>query len=120
MKKDYNPLLDKSFAFAVRIVKACHYLQKEHKEYALSRQLVKAGTSIGANSEEAQAGQSKKDFEAKLQIAYKEAKETHYWIRLLVATNYFEPKLGNSLIQDCEELLKIIVSILKSSRQKRK
>lgn len=117
MKEKSNPLLDKSYAFAIRIVKAYQYLCTEHREYNLSKQLLRCGTSIGANSSEAQGGQSKKDFAAKIQIAYKEAKETHFWIRLLRDTNYFEPKLANSLLKDCEELLRIIASILKSSRK---
>jgi len=82
MKKD-NVLQEKSYAFAIRIVNAYKYLVEDKKEYVLSKQLLRCGTSIGANTEEAIGGQSEKDFYAKLNIVYKEARETHYWIRLL-------------------------------------
>ncbi len=85
-----NILLDKSFAFAIRVVKACKYLSEEKKEFVISKQFLRSGTSIGANCEEAVGGQSKADFVSKISIAYKEARETKYWIRLLYATNYFE------------------------------
>ncbi len=83
-----NILLDKSFAFAIRVVKAYKYLVEEKKEFVISKQLSRSGTSIGANSEEAVGGQSKADFVAKLSIGYKEARETKYWIRLLEAIDY--------------------------------
>ncbi len=87
MKKD-NVVQEKSYAFAIRIVKVYQYLCAEKKEFVLSKQLLRCGTSIGANIEEAIGGQSKKDFFAKLTISYKEARETHYWIRLLPDTEY--------------------------------
>lgn len=87
-----NIIQIKSYAFAVRIVKVYQYLCEEKKEYVLSKQLLRSGTSIGANIEEAIGGQSGKDFYAKLTIAYKEARETHYWIRLLTDTNYLSKK----------------------------
>ena len=118
MKKD-NVVQIKSYAFAVRIVKACQYLNNEKKEFILSKQLLRSGTSIGANIEEAIGGQSDKDFFAKLTIAYKEARETHYWIRLLKDTNYLNEDEANSLITDIEELLKIIGSIQKTMRENR-
>lgn len=90
---------------------------QEKKEFVLSRQILKSGTSIGANSEEAQGAQSKKDFVAKVFIAYKEAKETHYWLRLFRDTNLLDKKLTTSLLKDCNELIRIIVAILKSSKQ---
>ena len=83
-----NIIQIKSYAFAVRIVKVYKYLCEEKKEYVLSKQLLRSGTSIGANIEEAIGGQTDKDFFAKLTIAYKEARETHYWIRLLTDTDY--------------------------------
>jgi len=111
-----NQLLTKSYAFSIRIIKCYQYLNKEVKCYDIARQLLKSGTSIGANSEEAQGGHSKKDFIAKIQIAYKEARETYYWLRLLRDTELLNPKLSASLIKDCDELLRILVAILKSSK----
>ena len=117
MKND-NVLQIKSFAFAVKIVKVCQLLVEDRKEFVLSKQLLKAGTSVGANVEESIGGQSEKDFYAKLSISYKEARETHYWIRLLTATDYLSKEKGESLLQDAEELLKIIGSIQKTLRSK--
>ena len=115
MKAD-NIVRDKSYAFAVRIVKVYKYLCEEKKEYTLSKQLLRSGTSIGANIEEAIGGQSRKDFFAKLTIAYKEARETHYWVRLLTDTDYISQEQSRSLLNDSEELLKIIGSIQKTIR----
>lgn len=112
--KESNVVKEKSYAFAVRIVKACRHLVEEKKEYVLSKQLLRSGTSIGANVEEAIGGQSAKDFFAKLSISYKEARETHYWIRLLTDTEYLTPNQSESLLQDADELLKIIGSIIKT------
>ncbi len=111
-----NLIVTKSFVFAVRIVKLCRKLTSEHKEYVLSKQLLRCGTSIGANVEEAVGGISKKEFAAKLQIAYKEARETKYWLRLMVETDFLEKEETESLLADCEELIRIIVAILKSSK----
>ncbi|MNS37011.1 hypothetical protein D3C72_692110 [compost metagenome] len=113
-----NVIQVKSYAFAVRIVKVYQYLCEEKKEYVLSKQLLRSGTSIGANIEEAIGGQSDKDFFAKLTIAYKEARETHYWIRLLTDTNYISKKENESLLNDINELLRIIGSIQKTLRSK--
>ncbi|MNG06114.1 hypothetical protein D3C84_893370 [compost metagenome] len=113
-----NVIQIKSYAFAVRIVKVYQYLCEEKKEYVLSKQLLRSGTSIGANIEEAIGGQSDKDFFAKLTIAYKEARETHYWIRLLTDTNYISKKENESLLNDINELLRIIGSIQKTLRSK--
>ncbi|MDQ1769485.1 four helix bundle protein [Labilibaculum sp. A4] len=115
MKKD-NIVQQKSYQFAVRIVKTCKYLQQEKKEYILSKQLLRSGTSIGANIEEAIGGQSEKDFFAKLTISYKEARETHYWIRLLGDTGYLTKEECQSLLSDTDELLRIIGSIQKTIR----
>ena len=111
-----NILLEKSFAFAIRVVKAYKYLVEEKKEIVLSKQCLRSGTSIGANSEEAVGGQSKADFISKLAIAYKEARETRYWIRLLNATEYFDNTQTKSLLDDVEELLKIIGRIQITSK----
>ncbi|MEQ1827607.1 MAG: four helix bundle protein [Pirellula sp.] len=115
--KENNVVREKSYAFAVRIVKAGRHLVDEKKEYVLSKQLLRSGTSIGANVEEAIGGQSGKDFFAQLSIAYKEARETHYWIRLLSDTEFLTTNQSESLLKDADELLKIIGSILKSLRE---
>jgi four helix bundle protein len=112
-----NVIQKKSFDFAVRIVNAYKYLQTEKKEFVLSKQILRSGTSIGANVEEAIGGQSKKDFIAKTSISYKEARETIYWIKLLVATGYLEKDLAQSLLDDAEELSKTLSSILLTSKQ---
>jgi len=111
-----NIIQKKSYDFAVEIVKTCVYLQKENKEYVLSKQLLRSGTSIGANVEEAIGGQSRKDFYAKMTIAYKEAREAHYWIRLLFDTDYLPYDKKQELIAQCDEILKIIGSIQKTIR----
>lgn len=115
MKKD-NVVQDKSYAFAVKIVKTCSTIMKQQNEYILSKQLIRSGTSVGANIEEAIGGQSRKDFFAKLTISYKEARESHYWIRLLNDTGYLEKEKTTELLKDCDELLRIIGSIQKSIR----
>jgi four helix bundle protein len=111
-----NVIQIKSYAFAVKIVNICKFLQAEKKEYILSKQLIRSGTSIGANIEEAIGGQSRKDFFAKLTISYKEARETKYWIRLLTDTNYLTKEQTAPLLEDIEELLRIIGSIQKTIR----
>ncbi len=113
-----NLVRDKSYAFAIRIVKLYKYLGDEKKEFILSKQLLRSGTSIGANIEEAIGGQSEKDFSAKLTIAYKETRETHYWIRLLTDTDYLTKEQSESLLINVEELLKIIGSIQKTMKNK--
>lgn len=115
MKSD-NVIQIKSYAFAIRIVKAFKYLSEEKREFVLSKQLLRSGTSIGANIEEAIGGQSDKDFFAKITISYKEARETKYWIRLLKDTDYLTKEEAESLLIDIEELLRIIGSIQKTLR----
>lgn len=112
-----NIVQQKSFAFAIKIVNAYKYLQTEKKEFVLSKQLLRSATSIGANVEEAIGGQSKKDFISKISISYKEARETKYWLKLLEATNYLETQESKTLLDDAEELCKILSSILVSSKQ---
>jgi four helix bundle protein len=111
-----NVIQIKSYAFAIKIVNICKFLQAQKKEYILSKQLIRSGTSIGANIEEAIGGQSRKDFFAKLTISYKEARETKYWIRLLTDTNYLTKEQTAPLLEDIEELLRIIGSIQKTIR----
>lgn len=116
MKED-NAIQVKSFAFAVRSVNLYKYLIESKKEFVLSKQLLRSATSIGANVEEAIGAQSKADFLAKMGIAYKEARETHYWIRLLKETNFLNEKEAESVINDVDELLKIIGKIQVSTKQ---
>ncbi|MDR0830259.1 MAG: four helix bundle protein [Prevotellaceae bacterium] len=111
-----NVVKDKSFAFALRIIKMYKFLV-EHKEYVLSKQVLRSGTSIGANIEEANSAQSKKDFIAKISISLKEAKETHYWLRLLHGSNYINELMFNSILTDCEEIIALLTTIIKSSRK---
>ena len=111
-----NIILIKTYNFALRIIELYKYLSEEKREYTLSKQILRSGTSIGANSEEAVGSISKKDFRAKFFISYKEARETHYWIRLLADTNFINSQMKESLIKDIEELLKIIGSIQKTIR----
>ena len=117
MKAD-NTIQTKSYAFALRIVKLYRYLCDEKKKYVLSKQIVRSGTSIGANGEEAIGGQSNKDFLSKMSIAYKEARETHYWLRLLRDSDILDVKPAESIIEDCEELLKLSGSIIRTTKQK--
>jgi len=115
MKKD-NVVQTKSYTFAIRIVKVYQFLSNDKKEFVLSKQLLRCGTSIGANIEEAIGGQSSKDFYAKLTITYKEAREAHYWIRILRDTGYLSIEQSESLLDDVNELLKIIGTIQKTIR----
>lgn len=109
-----NVLRNKAFDFAVRIVNLYKYLTDKKKEFVLSKQLLRSGTSIGANVEEAIGGQSRSDFTAKLSIAYKEARESLYWIELLNKTDYLDTKETESIKMDIEEILRIIGRIRKT------
>jgi four helix bundle protein len=111
-----NVIESKSFSFAVRIVKLCRNLQSDNKEFVLSKQLLRSGTSIGANVAESQQAQSRADFISKLSIALKEAVETNYWLRLLYATDYLSSTEYSSVITDCKELEKLLTAILKTTR----
>ena len=117
MGKAGNIVQEKAFRFAVRVVRLSRFLQKEQSEYVLSKQILRSGTSIVANIEEALAGQSRKDFAAKMAIASKETRETRYWLRLLKETDYLEPRLAISLEEDSDELIKLLTSIVKSSKE---
>lgn len=112
-----NPLLEKSLRFAARIVKLNQYLIKEKHETIISKQIVRSGTSIGANANEAVFGISTADFIAKLQISLKETAETEYWLRLLILTDYIEVPLGESLLQDCLEIKRILIASLKTAKE---
>jgi len=111
-----NIIQTKTFEFAIRIINLYKFLSTEKKEFVVSKQVLRSGTSIGANVEEAIGGQSKNDFSAKLAIAYKEARETKYWLRLLHATGYIENQMFESLMNDMEEILRIIGSIQKTMK----
>ncbi len=115
MKKE-NIIQDKSKNFAIRIINLYQYLVNDKKEYVLSKQLLRSGTSIGANIKEAIRGQSKPDFYTKMSIALKEASECEYWIELLYETQYITEKQFNSINTDMTELLKLLMSITKSTR----
>ena len=112
-----NIIVTKSYSFAIRIIKLYQFLSIEKKEFVLSKQVLRSGTSIGANIEEAIGGISKKDFSAKMNIAYKEARESFYWLRLLKDTGYIDDASFQSISHDCDELLKLLYSIIKSSRK---
>ncbi len=112
-----NIILDKTYAFALQMVKLSQKLIFEKKEYVLSKQVLRSGTSIGANTEEAIGGISKKDFIHKLTIAYKEARETKYWLRLLKDSEYIEEKEFKIYFDAVEEILRILYSIINSSRK---
>lgn len=111
-------LLDKSLKFAARIVKLHKYLTKEKNEAIISKQIVRSATSIGANANEAIYGISKADFIAKLHISLKETAETEYWIRLLILSEYISETEGDSLLRDCLELKKILISTLNTTKKK--
>ena len=112
-----NIIADKSKQFALRIIKLYRYLCDEKKEYILSKQLLRSGTSIGANIREALYGQSKADFYAKLCISLKEAAETGYWLELLHESGYLDQKSFDSIYSDCTELVKLLTSITKTRRE---
>ena len=109
-------LLDKSLKFAARIIKLSNYLKEKKKETVIAKQIIRSATSIGANANEAIYGISKADFIAKLQISLKETAETEYWLRLLVLSDYISEKEGESLIADCLEIKKILISTLNTAK----
>jgi four helix bundle protein len=112
-------IVDRSFEFATRIVRLCQSLDKSPGvSRTLANQLLRSGTSVGANIEEAQAGQSKADFSSKMSIARKEARETHYWLRLLTASNIVKEDKLNDLTREADELIRILTAIVKSSAAK--
>jgi four helix bundle protein len=112
--KDNNIIATKSYAFGVRCVKLRYFLINEKREYDLSKQLLRSGTSIGANVKEALRGQSKPDFKSKMNISLKEASESEFWIELLRDTGYIDEIEAKSLLDDCIELIKILTKIVKT------
>lgn len=112
-----NVIVDKSKAFALRIIKMYRYLCKEKKEFVLSKQVLKSGTSIGANVKEAVRGQTKPDFYAKMNVALKETSETEYWLELLHESGYIDKKSFENIYKDCQELLRILTSITKTQKE---
>ncbi len=112
-----SALKNKSYAFAIRIVKLSQVLQSEKKEFVLSKQVLRSGTAISALVREAEFGQSKADFVNKLSIALKEANETAYWLCLLKDTNYIDEKIFESMESDCKELIAMLVSSIKTAKQ---
>jgi four helix bundle protein len=111
--KKKNIILEKTYDFSLRIVKMYQHLVSEHKEYVLTKQLLRSGTSIGANTAEAHGGISDADFSAKISIAYKESLETKFWIELLFDAGYITEKSFQSIYDDCDEISRILYSILK-------
>ena len=111
-----NVIVEKSKSFALRIIRLYRYLCSEKSEYILSKQLLRRGTSIGANVKEAIRGQSKADFYAKMNISLKEVSETEYWLELLHESGYIEENPFISIYEDCQELIKILVTITKSQK----
>ena len=112
-----NAIVDKTKAFALRIIKLSRYLREERGEYVLSKQVLRSGTSIGANVKEAIRGQSKPDFYAKMNIALKEASETEYWLELLVESELIESTKCFGIQEDCQEIIKLLVSITKKQKE---
>ena len=112
-----NVIVDKSKAFALRIIKMYRYLCKEKKEFVLSKQVLRSGTSIGVNVKEAVRGQTKPDFYAKMNVALKETSETEYWLELLHESDYIDKKSFENIYKDCQELLRILASITKTQKE---
>lgn len=112
-----NVLKNKSYEFALRVIKLCKYLVENKKEYILSKQLLRSGIAVGALIREAEFAQSKKDFVSKMSIALKEANETNYWIDLLKDSNYLDKKEYESINDDVKELIKMLVSSIKTSKK---
>ena len=115
--KDENIIVTKSYVFAVRCVNLYKYLCENKHDYVIGKQLMRSGTSVGANVKEAIRGVSKADFTAKLSIALKEASESEFWLELLRDTEYITQKQADSMIDDCHELLKLLISIIKSTNE---
>ena len=119
MKKKDSVLRDKSYKFAIRIVKLSQYLKQENKEFDMSKQILRSGTSIGALIREAEYAQSDADFICKFRISLKEANETAFWLSLLKDTDYMEDEMYNSLFSDCDEIISMLVSTIKTMKSKK-
>jgi four helix bundle protein len=113
----YNAIVEKSKEFALRIIRLSRYLSEERHEYVLSRQILRSGTSVGANIREATRGQSRADFYTKLTVALKEADETAYWLELLHESGYIRKDAFESMYQDCQELLRLLTAITRTLRR---
>ena len=116
LKMKENPLKDKSYQFAIRIVKLSQFLQQDKKEFVLSKQVLRSGTAVGALIREAEFGQSKADFTSKMSISLKEANETEYWLSLLKDTDFISENQFMNLQSDCMELIAMLVSTVKTSK----
>ena len=114
--KEENIIATKSYAFSIRCVNLYKFLCEEKNDYTIGRQLLRSGTSIGANVKEAIRGYTKADFTAKMSIALKEASESEYWIEILRDTNYISAQQAESMLNDCTEVIKILMSIIKTSQ----
>ena len=112
-----NILIDKSINFASRIIKLCKYLEDKQKEHIISKQIIRSGTSIGANINEAQYGNSKADFISKLYISLKGTAENEYWLRLLSKSEYIDDKMFKSILADCLELKKLLISSITTAKK---
>ena len=112
-----NTVAEKSIAFSIRLIKIYKILTQDRKEYILSKQLLRSGTAIGALIREAEHGQSKADFLSKMNIALKEANETDYWLLLLYKGEFLNEKEYQSIIEDCTELLKMLIKIVKTTKE---
>ena len=115
-----NLLTDKAIQFASRIIKLQQYLIKTKKESIISKQIFRSGTSIGANINEANYGQSKADFISKMHIALKETAETEYWLKLLTISEYITEDMGSSLLDDCLEIKRILIASIKTAKENNK
>jgi len=118
LKMKENVIASKSYAFALRIVKAYKFLSLEQREFILSKQLLRSGTAIGALVKEAEHAQSKADFINKMNIALKEANETEYWLMLLKDSNFIDEKSFQSIAEENKELIRMLISIVKTSKEK--
>jgi four helix bundle protein len=116
MELKENPVKDKCYRFALRIIRLYQYITTEKKEFVLAKQVLKSGTAIGALVEEALQGESRADFIHKLSIANKEANETNYWLRLLRDSQILDAKAADSILADCQELIQLLTSIIKTTR----
>jgi len=112
-----NIIKDKSYAFALRLIKAYKFISESKREFVLSKQVLRSGTSIGALVREAEQAQSKADFINKMNIALKEANETEYWLLLLKDSDYIDKKSFESIHQDCTEIIKLLISIVKTTKE---
>jgi len=113
-----SPILEKTLKFASRIVRLYQYLIKEKKETVIAKQILRSGTSIGANANEAAYGESKNDFISKMQISLKETAETEYWLKLLILSEYIEKEHGESMLSDCLEIKRLLIASLKTAKSK--